>query len=171
MLGKAPAAETLAAVRRIMERLKLPVNAEKTRCLRCPEEPLEFLGYRIGRNHRTEGRGPYIGTRPGKASVQGICRRVSEQTAKRNGLVSAEDMVKRLNRMLSGWAEHCGLGQVSPAYKSVDAHAARRLRRWLCRKRKVRAGKFARFPDEMLWNDCGLIRLASRTTSLPWAKA
>ncbi len=65
--GKAPAAETLAAVARAMERLKLPVNAEKTRCLRCPEEPSEFLGYRNGRNFRTKGRGAYIGTRPSAA--------------------------------------------------------------------------------------------------------
>ena len=48
VLGKAPAAEMLAVVNRLMERLKLPVNARKTRCLRCPEEPLEFPGYRIG---------------------------------------------------------------------------------------------------------------------------
>lgn len=169
--GKAPAAEMLSVVRRIMDRLKLPVNERKTRCLRCPEEPIGFPGYRIGRNHRTEGRGPYIGTRPGKAGVQGICRRVSEQTAGRNALIPAEVMVKRLNRIPSGWAECCDPGQVSPACKSVDAHAARRLRRWLCRKRRVRTGKSARFPDEVLWNDCGLIRPASRTKSLPWAKA
>ena len=43
VLGKAPAAEMLAVVHRLMGRLKLPVNARKTRCLRCPEEPLEFL--------------------------------------------------------------------------------------------------------------------------------
>ena len=58
VLGKAPAAETLAVVNRLMDRLKLPVNAQKTRCLRCPEEPLEFLGYRIGWNYRPYGRGP-----------------------------------------------------------------------------------------------------------------
>ena len=44
VLGKAPAAEMLAAVKRLMGNLKLPVNEQKTRCLRCPEEPLEFLG-------------------------------------------------------------------------------------------------------------------------------
>jgi len=33
VLGKAPAAEMLAAVNRIMGVLKLPVNARKTRCL------------------------------------------------------------------------------------------------------------------------------------------
>ena len=41
--------------------------------VRWPEEPLEFLGCRIGRNYRPGGRGAYIGTRPGKESIQGIC--------------------------------------------------------------------------------------------------
>ena len=38
----------LAAVNRLMEGLKLPINAQKTRYLQCPEESLELLGYRIG---------------------------------------------------------------------------------------------------------------------------
>ncbi len=122
VLGRAPSADMLVAVRRLMDRLKLPVNEHKTRCLRCPKEPMEFLGYRIGRNFRTKGRGPYIGTRPSKASVQGICRKVSEQTARRHVQMSAEVMVKRLNRMLSGWANYYDLGQVSPAYRSIDEH-------------------------------------------------
>ena len=56
ILGKMPATEMLLAVNRIMNHLKLPVNVEKTRCLRCPEEPLEFLGYRIGTNYRQRGK-------------------------------------------------------------------------------------------------------------------
>ena len=49
VVGKAPAADMLVAVKRLMDRLKLPVNEQKTRCLRCPEEPIDFLGHRIGR--------------------------------------------------------------------------------------------------------------------------
>ena len=65
VLGKAPAAVMRAAVDRLMERLKLPVNARKTRCLRCPEEPIEFLGYRIGWNYRpSDGAGTSV---PGQA--------------------------------------------------------------------------------------------------------
>ncbi len=161
----------LAQVRQIMDRLKLPVNERKTRCLRCPEEPLEFLGHRIGRNHRRNGKGSHIGTRPGKAGVQSICRRISEQTAPRHGPMATEDMVKRLNRMLSGWANHCIPGQVSPAYKAVDEHATRRLRRWLCRKHKVKTGEFMRFSNQRLWHDHGLVHLAPKTKGLPWAKA
>ena len=102
VLGKASAAEMLAAVNRLMDRLKLPVNAEKTRCLRCPEEPLEFLGYRIGWNYRPMGGGRYIGTRPSKTSVQSICHRISEQTDRRRGWLEAEEVAGRLNRMIVG---------------------------------------------------------------------
>ena len=65
-------------------------------------------------------------------------------------------MVRRFNWMLSGWANYFHLGQVSPAYAVIDAHASRRLRRWLCRKHKVRVGRFVRFPDSRLYDDYGL---------------
>ena len=77
--------EMLEAVKRIMEELKLPVNERKTRCLRCPEEALEFLGYRIGRNYRRRGRGSYIGTRTRQASVGSICRRIRVAGAEERG--------------------------------------------------------------------------------------
>ena len=78
VLGRAPAAAMLTAVEALMKRLKLPINAEKTRCCRIPETSMTFLGYRIGRNYRRETGRAYIGTRPTSASVQSICRRVSE---------------------------------------------------------------------------------------------
>ena len=169
--GKAPAATMRGVVEAMMGRLRVPINAEKTRSMRVPEEPLEFLGYRIGRNYRpTTGRA-YIGTRPSRSSVVSVCHRISELTHRRYGLLDSEVMVRRLNRVIDGWANYFQLGQVSPAYKAVDTHALRRLRQWLCRKHKVRAGKYVRFSDERLWNDYGLTRLVPRTARFPWAKA
>ena len=134
VLGCASTAEMLLVITRLMDRLKLPINAQKTRCLRCPEEAFEFLGYRIGWNYRPKTGTRYIGTRPSKGSVQSICRRISEQTDSRFGLMDAEEMVRRLNWILSGWANYFTLGQVSPSYRSIDRHATRRLRQWFCRK-------------------------------------
>ena len=171
VLGRAPAAIMRAAVEDLMKRLKLTVNVEKTREVRVPEEPLEFLGYRIGRNYRRDTGRAYIGTRPSPASVQSLCRRVSELTARRYGLLEPEHVVGRLNRLLTGWATYFTLGQVSPAYAAIDRHATRRLRQWLVRKHQVRAGKYVRFPDERLWKELGLTRLTRRTASFPWAKA
>ncbi len=74
-----------AAVERMMEKLRLPINPTKTRCLRAPNEAFEFLGYRIGRNYdRRTGRA-YIGTRPSQASVRSLCRKISEMTEARYG--------------------------------------------------------------------------------------
>jgi group II intron reverse transcriptase/maturase len=171
VLGKAPSTEMRRAFESLMQRLKLTVNAEKTRCCRVPEESIEFLGYRIGRNYRRDTGRAYIGTRPSQASVQRICRRVSEVTATRYGLLEPEVVVGRLNRLITGWANYFCLGQVSPAYAAVDQHTTRRLRRWLSRKHKVRSGKYVRLSDAKLWEDHKLARLGPRTASFPWAKA
>ena len=80
-------------------------------------------------------------------------------------------MVERLNRVMLGWANYFQLGQVSPSYRAVDAHATKRLRQWLCRKHKVRTGKYVRYPDAKLRDDLGLTRLALRSASHPWATA
>ncbi len=79
-------------------------------------------------------------------------------------------MVRRLNWMLSGWANYFHLGQVSAAYVAVDAHATKRFRQWLCRKHKVGSGKYVRFSHAKLYEKYGLAHLAPKTKSLPWAK-
>ena len=169
--GKAPAAAMRASVERIMGKLRLPLNATKTRCLRAPEEPFEFLGYRIGRNYSPRNGRAYIGTRPSKDSVRSISRKISELTEARYGQLEPEQVVAKLNRAMLGWANYFQLGQVSPAYCAVDAHAEKRLRQWLCRKHKVKSGRYVRYPNERLWDDLGLVRLKRQTASFPWAKA
>ena len=171
VLGKAPAAEMLRAVKHIMTRLKLPLNEHKTRCLRCPDEVLEFLGYRIGWNYRHTDGSRYIGTRPSTGSVKQVCRRISELTERRYLLLDADVMVARLNRVLLGWSNYFYCGQVSPAYSRIDQHARLRLRQWLYRKHQAKSGRYVRFSDDRLYREYGLERLVVRTKRLPWAKA
>ena len=171
VLGKAPPADMLAAVEALIERLKLTVNAEKTRCCRVPEEPIEFLGYRIGRNYRPKTGEVYIGTRPSRASVRSICRKISELTEPRYGLLDQEVVVGRLNRLMLGWSKYFILGQVGSSYAAIDRHAIKRLLQWRRRKHKVRARNHVHYGYERLWTEHGLIRLGPRTTRFPWAKA
>jgi hypothetical protein len=132
---------------------------------------VDFLGYTIGRCWSPKTGRAYIGTRPSKARVQRLCREISELTRRRWLLLDTEDRVERLNRLLVGWSNYFCLGPVSKAYRSVDRHARRRLRQWLCRKHKVPGRGTARFPDEYLDQTLGLVRLETRTRSFPWATA
>ena len=65
--GNAEAAMTRMA--RVMTRLGLEVNTNKTRIARLPEEQFDFLGYTVGRFHGKDGR-PYFGTRPSRKAVK-----------------------------------------------------------------------------------------------------
>jgi len=158
-------------MRKLMTRLKLTVNDEKTRVCRLPEESFDFLGYTIGVCYKAKTGSAYIGTRPAQKRIQRISKKISRMTRRATGQMEATKMVGSLNRTLRGWANYFCLGPVSKAYRAVDSHTRYRLRHWLCKKHK-RAGRGTRsFPDQYLYGKLGLVRLEKLTANLPWAKA
>ena len=165
------AEEAMERIRNIMKKLKLTINEKKTRTCRIPEEKVEFLGYEIGICWSTKTGKRYIGTRPTRKRVQNICRKVSKLTEARTGLLSAENRVERVNRLLQGWGNYFCLGAVSKAYRAIDGHTRQRLRQWLCRKHKNKGRGTSLYPDEYLYDTLGLVRLEKRTSNFPWAKA
>ena len=168
---KRGAEEALDAMRTIMDRLKLTVNEDKTHLCRIPQERFDFLGYTFGRCYSRKDGHAYIGTRPSRKSIKRMTASLTEVTDRRMGWLEAEEVVGRLNRKLTGWANYFCLGPVSAAYQALDTHARTRLRRWLRKKHKVRGRGVKRFSDDYLHEDLGLVRLAPRTRDLPWANA
>ena len=153
VLGKAPAKMRLAAVSQLMKQRKLSLNEPKTKGLRGSEKPREFLGYRFGWNYRPQSGSRYIGTRSSPASVQSISRKISELVDTRRTPRPAEDMMAKLNQILTGWANYFNLGQVGPAYRGMDACAGWRLRQWFWRKYQVKSGHYMQFSDDKLINE------------------
>lgn len=168
---KGRADEALRAMRRMMERLKLTVNEEKTSICRVPAQYFDFLGYTFGRCYSTITGRAYLGTRPSKKSIRRLSATIREQTNRKNVLLDAEVVVARLNRSLRGWANYFCLGPVSKAYGSLDTYTIRRLRRWLCSKHKLRGSGCTRYSDEHITRALGLVRLPALTRNFPWAKA
>jgi RNA-directed DNA polymerase len=159
----------LATMRDMMQRLRLTVNENKTRVCQLPEEKFEFLGYTFGRYYSPQTGRAYLGTTPSKQRVQRVCETISQLTRRSLILLDAKTVVVRLNRLVIGWANYFCLGPVSKAYRAVEQHTRRRLRQWLCAKHRVPGTGTARYPDDLLHEEFGLVRLAPRTASLPWA--
>lgn len=168
---RAGAEQALTAMRRMMSKLKLTVNENKTRVCYLPEEKFDFLGYTFGRCYWMRRGRVYLGTKPSQKRVQRICRAISEETGRDTLGQSWQTMVEKLNRMMTGWANYFCLGAVSKAYSAVDLHARRRLGRWLCDKHNEGRPGYKRFPEASLHSMYGLVQLPHRTASLPWATA
>jgi group II intron reverse transcriptase/maturase len=163
------AEDARVAMRDIMSRLKLTVNETKTRVCRMPEEKFDFLGYTFGRCYPPQTGRAYLGTVPSNKRVTRICEAISSETGRNKTLLDQVAVVDSLNRMMTGWANYFCLGPVSKAYRAVEQHARKRLRQWLCAKHKVRWPATRRFPDAVLHDGLGLVRLTARTRSVPCA--
>lgn len=147
------------AMRQIMQKLRLTVNETKTRICRLPDETFDFLGYTFGRLYSRRTGGAYIGPKPSRKKVQRLCAEISAETDRRTTWRDVRDVVDRLNRKLHGWSNYFRVGTVVTAYETVMGHARRRLRRWLCEKHKARRGGYARFGNDALHGEYGLVLL------------
>jgi RNA-directed DNA polymerase len=159
----------LAVMRAMMSKLKLTVNEAKTRVCHLPEEKFDFLGYTLGCCYSPQTGKAYLGTVPSAKPVQRLRQVVSDVTRRQYTQQDAETMVGTLNRKLLGWSNYFRLGSVSKAYRAVDHHTTRRLRQWLCAKHQAAGQRTRPFSDQTLHLQYGLIRLAQRTRSFPWA--
>jgi RNA-directed DNA polymerase len=163
--------EALAAMRVMITKLKLTVNDTKTRVAKLPEEKFDFLGYTFGRCYSTKTGRAYLGTIPSRKRVKRICEAISNETRRSTTLLDHKTVVTKLNQMMNGWANYFCLGPVSKAYRAVDQHARRRLRRWLCVKHKAAWPATEKFSEASLHDRFGLIRLSARTRSFSWANS
>ena len=165
------AEEARQAMQIVMERLGLTVNEAKTRVCHVPADSFDFLGYTIGRCYSTRTGKAYIGTRPSNTRVVRLRRTIHELTAPRWLWMEPVEQVARLNHVLRGWANYFCLGPVSKAYRGADLYTRLRLRHWLRRKHRLQSRGTSRFPIEYLYQTLGLVELAPRTKTLPWANA
>jgi group II intron reverse transcriptase/maturase len=167
---KGSAEAALQAMRQLMGRLRLTVNEEKTHLCTVPQEYFDFLGYTFGRCYSAKTGRAYLGTRPSKKSIRRLVESIREKTDRKRCGLEASVVVQELNDSMRGWANYFKQGPVSIAYRAIDCYATQRLRRWLCKKHKVRGSGWARYPNAYLYEKMGLVRLPQLTRNLPCAR-
>jgi RNA-directed DNA polymerase len=163
------AAQAMATMRHMMERLRLTVNEKKTRPCRLPEGTFTFLGFTFARQVSWRTGRAYVAPAPAEKKVQAICNKISGETSGQTTWRDPTEQVTRLNQLLTGWANYFNLGYVTGAWKVVQQHACRRLRWWLRRKHGQRGGVQG-YPDMRLYEKYGLVNLVRVVRRSPlWA--
>jgi len=162
ILCRGRADEAMAAMRSMMQRLKLTVNEAKTRICKLPAESFDFLGYTIGMYWSWKQQRLVLSTRPSAKAVKRLTSKISEATRRDQTLLDVGIVVGRLNRMLNGWANYFCRGPVSNAYRTIDQHVENRLRQWLGGKHKQSGLRHDLYPNEYLHGELGLVTLTAR---------
>jgi RNA-directed DNA polymerase len=166
------ATQAMQAMQAMMARLKLTVNEAKTHVCRLPEETFDFLGFTFGRYHSPRSGRASLQYWPSRQRVTRLYGVVSEMTSRRWLFLEVSERIAMLNQTLVGWRNYFARGAFWKAFRSVDRHVWVRLRRWLCRKHKVRGSGGDTYPLDYLYGELGIVSL-ERTVprqGLPRAK-
>ena len=99
---KGNADQALQQLRKIMSKLKLTVNEEKTQICRVPEGTFDFLGYTFGRMYSARTGQARLGYRPSKKSIKRMVEKIHALTDRTGTWQETTKLVGKVNRTLRG---------------------------------------------------------------------
>jgi group II intron reverse transcriptase/maturase len=151
----------LRMIHRLLGKMGLSLNAEKTRVVDVWRERIRFLGFEMGIQRSGRTGKPYPLVIPSKKARKRIKARLTALTTRSRVLVSPDDLIRQINPLLRGWMGYFHYRNCSKAMSEVKAHAEQRLRIWLRNRHKVRSWKegYQRFPSATLYAAHGLYKV------------
>lgn len=135
--------ETVAGV---LAPLGLRLAEEKSRVVDI-DEGFVFLGYLIQRRRKRGTSKSYVYTVPSRKAIGSITDRVSAATYRSTLHQDLDQLLRRLNRMLTGWANYFRHGVSKRTFNAIDSHAWRRIAGWLRRKHGIGRSQLRRSCD------------------------
>ena len=162
--------QPMAVVRRVLERLGLVLNENKTRMVNAKKEGFNFLGFelRMGRSRRTGN--PYPLVQPSRKALKKIKDSITALTHRRMTPMPMSEIIKKVNTALRGWVGYFHYRNCSKTLVNLKFHVEGRLRTHLRKRHKVksRAVGFTRFTNRSLYEKYGLYKVP---TTAGWTKA
>jgi len=160
ILTRGHADEAYQITKKIMDRLGLTLNEQKTRIVDANGETFEFLGYAFGWEHYRKTGNPYLAAQPSKKSVRRLKRKI-KRWLKRGNPRSWKMIVKRLNQKLAGWANYFHYGTRLFAYRAIDHYVYEAVTDFLADRHKTRTRKRKRWPHEVVFGQLGVFEMRS----------
>jgi len=152
------AEQSLEQVGRWLAKLGLTLNPTKTRLCNVWEEPFDFLGFTFSRVRHIRKGHRLFDAEPSKKAQKRLKEKVNAQLRRGNPRPWPQ-LLERLNQLLQGWANYFRFGFLSRAYRSIWWHVATRVRRFLCRRHRLRVQRSSRFSCGEIYGVVGVLDL------------
>lgn len=158
ILSRRSAAGVMEWTQRVMTKLGLTLNVEKTRIRNARQEQFDFLGYTFGAHCYRPTGSWYMGASPSKRSVAGVKLKVRTILQPHN-VGPWPEVRDRVNRVLRGWVNYFSYGTRAKAYQSVDHYVYECARQFLRRRHKEPSRGTVRFSIHDVFGRYGIVRL------------
>jgi len=156
ILSRGKATEALEWTDKVMSRLGLMLNEDKTSIRDGLRGTFDFLGYTFGHMVFKKDGSWYTGASPSKTSVGRLKQKVREllRPCEKGAWPDVRD---RLNALLRGWCTYFCYGTSMIAYRAVERNVYNRARRFLVERHKVQSRGIRRFPSERVFGELGVM--------------
>ncbi len=115
-MGRRIPQQAVLYLRKILERMELTLNAEKTRLLDVRKESFDFLGFNVRQAKSPKGL-RYFSITPSKRAEKGFRRKVDDYL-KSSLYLNDSELTKGLNQKIRGWVNYFAVPGVSHTSKS-----------------------------------------------------
>ena len=156
ILSGGKAVEALAWTDKVMSRLALRLNKDKTSIRDGLRGNFDFLGYTFGYMVFKKDGSWYTGASPSKTSVSRLKQKVRKllRPCEKGAWPDVRD---RLNALLRGWSTYFCYGTTMIAYRAVERNVYNGVRSFLVHRHKVRSRGIGRFPSERVFGELGVM--------------
>jgi RNA-directed DNA polymerase len=158
ILSRGKAAEALNWTRQVVARMGVTLNEAKTSIKQARQESFNFLGYTFGPHRYKKDGHWYLGASPSKKAVARIKAKVGELLVPGN-TGTWEEVRRRLNQILRGWASYFNYGTRADAYRAVRNYVYESVRHFLRRRHQVQSRGTSRFSKETVFGELGVLQV------------
>jgi len=166
------AVSALDTAKRILEKLGVTLNTEKTRIVHV-RQGFEFLGYKIKQGSRklklavqkirsgvVQGS---LYAYPREKSIRHFMEQIRKLT-RRKAPVGTEELIENINPVMRGWGNYYCKAHVRKLFNRLDRWIVRRI--WSYRHKRWRNMGWKTLPRAVLYEEMGLVNLISLIPSL-----
>lgn len=161
LMGKKLKEEALDKLRKVLDRMELKLNEEKSQQLNAKETPFNFLGFvfRYDESFKNPQGGKFWNVKPSEKS-NGKIRDKIRETLKQKGHYNPEALVSELNAIVRGWLNYFEIKGVSYPYaakRKLNGYMRASLTRYFNRKSQRKSRLYRKQAFELLVKKFGLI--------------
>lgn len=169
LMGKLVPKQVIQYLKKILERMELTLNEEKTKIVNVWEETFDFLGFTIGYRKGFKGK-RYLSITPGKKAEKRFRRNI-DKYLKESLYFNDAKLTKGLNEKIRGWIGYFtipGVSHTSRSRRSLSYYVGIKLEWYFQRKSQKRKWLSNQKAVHHLMKQHGLINMA-KTPSLKFA--